>query len=38
LLGHLRAVDSAAARAAGAALLDGRAAISSVGAQLALAA
>jgi predicted Zn-dependent peptidase len=38
LLGHLRAVDSAAARAAGAALLDGRAAFSWVGAQLALAA
>jgi predicted Zn-dependent peptidase len=38
LLGELRAVDAAAARAAGAALLDGRAAISSVGAQLALAA
>ena len=38
LLGHVRAVDAAAARAAGAALLDGRAAIASVGAQLALAA
>ena len=38
LLGHLRQVDAAAARAAGAALLDGRAAIASVGAQLALAA
>jgi predicted Zn-dependent peptidase len=38
LLGQLRAVDAAAARAAGAALLDGRAAIASVGAQLALAA
>ena len=38
LLGHIRAVDAAAARAAGAALLDGRAAIASVGAQLALAA
>lgn len=38
LLGHLRSVDAAAARAAGAALLDGRAAVASVGAQLALAA
>lgn len=38
LLGHIRAVDAAAAKAAGAALLDGRAAIASVGAQLALAA
>ena len=38
LLGHLRAVDANAARAAGAALLDGRAAVASVGAQLALAA
>ncbi len=38
LLGHLAAVDAAAARAAGAALLDGRAAVASVGAQLALAA
>jgi predicted Zn-dependent peptidase len=38
LLGEIRGVDAAAARAAGAALLDGRAAISSVGAQLALAA
>jgi len=38
LLGHVRAVDSVAARTAGAALLDGRAAIASVGAQLALAA
>lgn len=38
LLGQLRSVDAAAARAAGAALLDGRAAIASVGAQLALAA
>ena len=38
LLGHLRAVDAGAAKAAGAALLDGRAAIASVGAQLALAA
>jgi predicted Zn-dependent peptidase len=38
LLGHLRAVDAAAARSAGAALLDGRAAVASVGAQLALAA
>ena len=38
LLGQLRSVDAAAARAAGAALLDGRAAVASVGAQLALAA
>ena len=38
LLGHVREVDAAAAKAAGAALLDGRAAIASVGAQLALAA
>jgi predicted Zn-dependent peptidase len=38
LLGHIRAVDAASAKAAGAALLDGRAAIASVGAQLALAA
>jgi predicted Zn-dependent peptidase len=38
LLGQLQAVDAAAARAAGAALLDGRAAVASVGAQLALAA
>ena len=38
LLGHLRAVDAGSAKAAGAALLDGRAAIASVGAQLALAA
>ena len=38
LLGHLRAVDATAARSAGAALLDGRAAVASVGAQLALAA
>ena len=38
LLGQLRVVDAAAARAAGAALLDGRAAVASVGAQLALAA
>jgi predicted Zn-dependent peptidase len=38
LLGHIREVDVQAARAAGAALLDGRAAIASVGAQLALAA
>ena len=38
LLGQLRAVDAAAARAAGALVLDGRAAIASVGAQLALAA
>ncbi|HEX5257795.1 MAG TPA: pitrilysin family protein [Sphingomicrobium sp.] len=38
LLEHLRNVDAAAAKAAGAALLDGRAAVASVGAQLALAA
>jgi predicted Zn-dependent peptidase len=38
VLEELRAVDAAAARAAGAASLDGRAAIASVGAQLALAA
>ena len=38
LLGHIRGVDVAGARAAGAALLDGRAAIASVGTQLALAA
>ena len=38
LLGQIRTVDAAAVRAAGAALLDGRAAVSSVGAQLALAA
>jgi predicted Zn-dependent peptidase len=38
LLGQLREVDAAAARAAGSALLDGRAAVASVGAQLALAA
>lgn len=38
LLAEIRAVDVAAARAAGAALLDGRTAISSVGTQLALAA
>ena len=38
LLGHLREVDVAAAKAAGAALLDGRAAVASVGTQLALAA
>jgi predicted Zn-dependent peptidase len=38
LLGHVRAVDAATARAAGAALLDGRAAVASVGTQLALAA
>ena len=38
LLGQLRAVDAASARAAGQALLDGRAAVASVGAQLALAA
>ncbi len=35
LLGELRAVDAASAKAAGAALLDGRIAISSVGARLA---
>ena len=35
---QIRAVDAGAARAAGAALLDGRAAIASVGTQLALAA
>jgi predicted Zn-dependent peptidase len=38
LLDQLRAVDAVAARAAGAAIIDGRAAIASVGAQLALAA
>ncbi|HEX8840781.1 MAG TPA: pitrilysin family protein [Sphingomicrobium sp.] len=38
LLGQIRAVDAAAARSAGAALLDGRAAVASVGTQLALAA
>jgi predicted Zn-dependent peptidase len=38
LLQELRSVDRMAARAAGAALLDGRAAVASVGAQLALAA
>ena len=38
LLDQIRAVDAAAARAAGATLLDGRAAVASVGAQLALAA
>jgi predicted Zn-dependent peptidase len=38
LLGQIREVDAAAARAAGGALLDGRAAVASVGAQLALAA
>jgi predicted Zn-dependent peptidase len=38
LLDEIRAVDAAAACAAGAALLDGRAAVASVGAQLALAA
>jgi predicted Zn-dependent peptidase len=38
LLGQIRAVDAGAARAAGEALLDGRAAVASVGAQLALAA
>jgi hypothetical protein len=38
VLGKIRRIDAAAARSAGAALLDGRAAIASVGAQLALAA
>lgn len=38
LLDQLRSVDAAGARAAGATLLDGRAAVASVGAQLALAA
>ena len=38
LLGQIRNIDAAAARGAGAALLDGRAAVASVGAQLALAA
>ncbi len=38
LVEQIRVVDAAAARAAGAALLDGRAAVASVGAQLALAA
>jgi predicted Zn-dependent peptidase len=38
LVGQLRSVDAGAARSAGALLLDGRAAISSVGTQLALAA
>jgi predicted Zn-dependent peptidase len=38
LVAQIRAVDAAAARAAGAALLDGRAAVASVGTQLALAA
>ena len=38
LIGEVRAVDCAAARAAGAALLDGPLAIASVGAPLALAA
>ena len=38
LLEQLRTVDPAAARAAGAALIDGRTAVSSVGAQLAVAA
>jgi predicted Zn-dependent peptidase len=38
LLGQIRAIDAEAARSAGAALLDGRAAVASVGAQLALAA
>ena len=38
VLGKIRAIDAASARSAGAALLDGRVAIASVGAQLALAA
>lgn len=38
LVNQVRSVDAAAAREAGAALLDGRAAVASVGAQLALAA
>jgi hypothetical protein len=38
VLGELRAVDAAAARSIGAALLDGRIAIASVGARLAAAA
>jgi len=38
LLAQIRSIDAAAARAAGGALLDGRAAVASVGAQLALAA
>jgi predicted Zn-dependent peptidase len=38
LLDKVRSVDAAQARAAGAALLDGRASVASVGAQLALAA
>jgi len=38
LLGQIRAIDALAARATGAALLDGRVAVASVGAQLALAA
>jgi len=38
LLDQIRSIDASAARAAGAALLDGRAAVASVGAQLALAA
>lgn len=38
LLGELHAIDAEAARAAGSALIDGRAAISSVGTKLALAA
>jgi predicted Zn-dependent peptidase len=38
LLEQLRAVDAAAARAAGAAIIDGRTAVAAVGAQLALAA
>lgn len=38
LLGQIRSVDAAAARKAGEALLDGRAAVASVGTQLALAA
>ena len=38
LLDQIRSVDVEAARAAGAAIIDGRTAIASVGAQLALAA
>ena len=38
LLDQIRSIDAAAAREAGASLLDGRAAVASVGAQLALAA
>ena len=38
LLAQIRAVDAAAARAAGAALVDGRLAVASVGARLAAAA